>query len=126
MSIHKIIKQKLLSEPFSGDTLKLMKAIYNTYVTENFNLDLEIKLHTILKHLNLDNNEHSHKYLVTLFEDMNEPLKIENFKFYMDEYPVRYVTFCKYKIDSEIVEITLNEEYIVVEKEYMLDSFLSR
>ena len=125
MGMHKIVKQKLLSESFKGDTLKLMKAIYNTYINEHKNLDLEIRLHNIFKHLKLSDSEASIIYLENLFEDMNEPLRVENFKFYLDEYPVRYVTFCTYTIDGDIVEIALDEEFLLAEKEYMIDSFLS-
>ena len=125
MSIHKIIKQELLSEPFTGDTLKFMRAIYNTYINENENISLEIKLQTILNHLKLSVSKESVQYIITILEDMNEPLVVKDFKFYHNVYPMRYVTFCKYKINEDTIDIELSEEFLLVEKEYMTDSFLS-
>ena len=125
MKIHKITKQKLLSESFSEDALKLAKAIYHTHVNDENNLYMEIKLSGICKLLKLKKAQKSRDYIREIFAELNEPLAVHNFKFFSKIYETRFVTFCKYQIHDDFIEIELSEEYLLVESEYMIDKFLT-
>jgi len=120
-----IIKQKLLSEPISDDALKLARAIYFTYLTNESDLYLEIKLVSIMKLLHLHSNKETIEEIHKLLRELNEPLAIKDFNFYGKFYPLRFVVFCKYKINKDILEIELSEEFLYAEQKYMLDSFLT-
>ena len=126
MVLHEIKKQKLLFEPFSKDALKLIKAIYNTYIELGGELYLELKLTTVEHLLSLKDNDNSISYLEKLLEEINEPIMVRDFKFYRDLYPMRFLTFCTYTIEERKVNIAINEEYLLAEQEYMLDPFLSK
>ncbi|PHQ65495.1 MAG: hypothetical protein COB99_03650 [Sulfurimonas sp.] len=124
MSLHTIEKQQLLQEPFDDDALKLARAIFNTYLENDKDLFMEIKIKGIFNLLKLQSSKEALKYVRFLFEELNEPLCIKNFKYYAKEYPMRFVVFCRYKIHDETIEIELSEEFLHVEDEYMLDPFL--
>jgi hypothetical protein len=126
MTLHKIKKQKLLKEPFNEESLKLARAIYNTYIELDKELDLELKLKNIKKLLKLDDSRESIKHIISLLEDINEPLVVYDFKFCAKIYPVKIVTFFSYNIENDILNIAINEDFLLVEEEYMLDSFLSK
>ena len=119
------IKQTLLSEPLSQDALRLARALYNTY-KENGEDDLEmqIKVEAILRLLKRENTQESLLYIRTLLEELNEPLGVKNFNYQGKLYPLRFVVFCKYAIDGEIVHIELSDEYLDVQQNYMQDAFL--
>ncbi len=125
MEIHKIKRQKLLSEPFSKDALKLARALYNTYKNNGDDLYMEIKLKTVVSLLGLRSGKEAVEYIETLLEELNEPIAVKNFKLFAKVYPIRFVVFCKYRINDDIIKIELSEEYLEVESKYMLDSFLS-
>jgi len=121
----KITKQKLLCEPFSVDALKLARAIYFTYLTDGNNLYLDIKLTSIMNLLKLHSNKETVEKVEELLRELNEPLAIKNFSFFGKNYPIRFVVFCKYKINKNILKIELSEEFLYAESNYMLDSFLT-
>ncbi len=125
MVLHEIKKQKLLAEPLSADSLKLARAIYNTFMELGDDSILEIKVNTIQKLLNLQQNEDGKQYIIKTLEDINEPLVVKNFKFYATVYPMRFLKFCEYKINGDMIEIDISEEFLLAEKEYMLDNFLT-
>ncbi len=122
---HKIKKQKILAEPFSGDTLKLAKAIYNTYIEDDEDLYMEINISRIIKLLKLQEGEEAVKYIIYLLEEINEPLEVKDFKFYGKTFPKRYIKFCDYKINDSTIEIVINDEFLLAESEYMIDKFLT-
>ncbi|WP_321777529.1 hypothetical protein [Sulfurimonas sp.] len=124
MSLHTIKKQQLLFEPFSDDALKLARAIYNTYIEDDKELFMEIKIKTVLHLLNLHTGVQATKYIRFLLEELNEPLCVRNFKYFANTYKMRFVVFCSYSIKDETIEIELSEEFLHVEDEYMLDPFL--
>jgi len=124
MSLHKIEKQKLFHEPLSEDALRLARAIYNTYIKNEQELFMEIKISTVLNFLNLHPSKDSIVYIKNLFEELNEPICVNNFKFYANVYPLRFIVFCSYIIKEETIEIELSEEFLYAENEYMLDPFL--
>jgi len=119
-----IIKQKLLAEPFSMSALKLARAIYFTHLVDDKNLYLEIKISSIQTLLNLDSEEETIERVHTLLNELNEPLAVKDFNFFGKIYPLRLIVFCKYKINEDILEIELSDEFLYAEHEYMLDSFL--
>lgn len=125
MGIHKIKRQKLLSEPFSQDSLKLARALYNTYKNDGEDLYMEIKIKSVVSLLGLRTGKEALEYIETLLEELNEPIAVKNFKLYAKVYPIRFVVFCKYRINDDIIKVELSEEYLEVESKYMLDSFLS-
>ncbi|WP_373000616.1 hypothetical protein [Sulfurimonas sp.] len=124
MSLHEIKKQKLLQEPFDDDALKLARAIYNTYLENDKEFFMEIKIIKIFNLLKLQSSKEAIKYVRFLLEELNEPLCVKNFKYYAKTYPMRFVVFCTYKINEDTVEIELSEEFLHVEDAYMLDPFL--
>jgi len=125
MDIHQIEKQALLSEPFSPDALKLARALYHTYINNDEETSMEIKLHTIISLLGLQSSKKAIEYIKELLDELNEPLAVKNFKFYSDIYELRFITFCKYTLLEETLEIELSEEYLLAESHYIVDSFLS-
>lgn len=125
MAIHKIQRQKLLSEPFSLDALKLSRALYYTYLNSDKELHMQIKLKTIYSLLKLTQSEESWAYVVHILDELNEPIGVKNFKFYAKTYALRFIIFCKYKLNGDTIEIELSEEYLHAEKEYMIEQFLS-
>ena len=125
MSLHVIQKQYLLGDVFSQDALRLARAIYNTYIEDNCELYMEIRLETLTSLLNINSDEDGLHHLTNIFEEINEPISVKNFKFYANEYEIRFMRFCEYEIKEEIVTIELNEEYLLAEKEYMIDKFLT-
>ncbi len=125
MSLHKIEKQYLLGAAFSPNALSLARAIYNTYIEDNKNLYMNIKLSKIQMFLNLSPHCDSTKQIIRVLEEINEPIGVRNFKFYAQEYPIRFLKFCSYKIDEENIEIHLNEEFLYAEELYMIDKFLT-
>ncbi|MBU1989290.1 hypothetical protein KJ691_00950 [bacterium] len=125
MSLHTITKQKLLSEPFSYEALRLARAIYNTYVNLDKELSMEIKIKSVENLLKLDSGVDTVSYIKKLFEELNEPLAVRDFKFYAQVYPIRFITFCRYTIKDTLIEIELSEEFLHAESEYMLEPFLT-
>ena len=123
MNSDEIIKQNLLGEPLSDNALKLARAIYNTYITYD-DLDMEIKFETFFKLLNLHPCKDSIDDVQNLLEELNEPLAVRNFEFHGETTQLKFVQFCTYSIHKETIEINLSEEYLHVQENYMLDSFL--
>ena len=125
MNIHTITKQKILSEPFTSDALKLAKALYNTYIKDDKNLYMEVRVSAIAKLLRVSADNDGINYIIKLLEELNEPILVKDFKFYNKLYPMRFLKFCTYKFDGDMLEVELNPEYLLVESEYMIDRFLS-
>lgn len=124
MNSDEIIKKKLLSEPLSSDALKLARGIYNTHISLDEDLHMEIKIPIFYKLLNLQPSQESIDYIQELLEELNEPLAIRNFEFHGEKIQLKFVQFCSYKIGSESIIIELSDEYLHAQSEYMLDSFL--
>ncbi|WP_373069942.1 hypothetical protein [Sulfurimonas sp.] len=124
MAIHKIIKQQLLHEPLSEDAVKLGRALYNTFL-DNGELDMHIELSKLFKLFKLPASNESLSYIKSIFIELTEPIIVKNFKFWNDVYPIRIVTFCLYTFGDDFVDIELSEEFLEVEKNYMIDRFLT-
>jgi hypothetical protein len=85
---------------------------------------MTIKLSTAVSLLGLREGEESIEYIESLLEELNEPIAVKNFKFLAKVYPLRFVVFCKYSMNDDIIDIELSDEYLEVESKYMIDSFL--
>ncbi|MCF6330508.1 MAG: hypothetical protein L3I99_03040 [Sulfurimonas sp.] len=120
-----IIKTNLFHEELSEDTLKLARAIYNTHIENRYYLNMSIKLIKIYALLNIEESIDSLNYIKTLFMELNEPIFVKNFTYKHKTYSSRFFIFCTYSFSDTSVELLLNEEYLEVEANYMLDAFLS-
>jgi len=124
MKSKEIIKQNLLAEPLSDNALRLARGIYNTYIAQDEELSLEIKIPTFFKLLNLHPCKDSILDIQNLLEELNEPLAVRNFEFNGEVTQLKFIQFCNYKIGEETIKIELSPEYLHAQSEYMLDSFL--
>jgi hypothetical protein len=124
MSMHKIKKQELLHEPLSEDAVKLGRAIYNTFL-ENGELEMKVEISKFFKLFKLPATNESLQQIKDIFIELTEPLVVKNFKFWAEIYPIRIVTFCLYTFEGNYVNIKLSEEFLEVEKNYMIDNFLT-
>ena len=126
MSLHKIEKQYLLGSELSEDALILARAIYNTYIQDNKNLYMRIKLSKIEALLEIPVYLDTVRQVTQILEEINEPIGVKNFKFYAKEYPLRFLVFCSYEFDNDEIEIYVSEEFLFAEEEYMIDNFLTK
>ena len=124
MILHEIKKQQLLFEPLSADALKLARAIYYTYIENEKDTFMEIKIDVISNLLNLQRGQKAQAYIIYLLEELNEPLCVRDFKYYANRYRMRFIYFCTYKIEDEMIAIELSDEFLHAEAEYMIDPFL--
>lgn len=125
MKIHKIEKQYLLGDIFSPDALTLARALYNTYIKDDKNLYMEIRLSKIEELLKIPSYCDRAQYITEVLEEINEPIGVRNFKYYTKIYPMRFLVFCSYEIHEETIEIYLCEEYLFAHEVYMIDKFLT-
>ncbi len=121
----KIEKSNLFHEELSQNALKLARAIYNTHIENRCYLNMSIKLKRIYALLNIEESIDSLNYIKTLFIELNEPICVKNFTYKHKTYSARFLMFCTYSFSDTSVELELNEEYLEVEANYMLDAFLS-
>ena len=125
MELHKIEKQKLLSEPYSEDALKLARGLYYTFLEEEEPLEMHIKLDTIFKLLRINDSLTSIKYIESLLNELNEPLAVKNFMYMGKSYNLRFITFATYQFQESELLISLSEEFLHAHQHYMLDTFLN-
>lgn len=125
MNLHKIEKQKLLSEPYSQEALKIARALYYTFLDEGEPLEMVVKLNTIFKLLHIENNAKSLQKFKSLLYELNEPIAVKDFVYMGKRYDMRFLIFCKYKIENSEFIVSLNEEFLHAHNEYMLDTFLN-
>lgn len=124
MNTYPIVKQNLLLEPLSSSALKLVRGIYNTYVSNDEEGAIDIKISNFFKLLNLKDSKESIDYIQDLLEEINEPIAVRNFEFRGITTQLKFVQFCIYKIKTDVISIEVSEEYLHAQSEYMLDSFL--
>ena len=124
MKMHTIEKQKLLSEPLSKYALKLAKALYHTYLKDDKNLCMEFPTKAVLGLFKLSYSKTSILFIQSIFEELNEPILVKNFKIFGKVYDMKFIRFCTYKIDNNKIEVELNPEYLLAESEYMQERFL--
>ncbi len=125
MSLHTIKKQYLLGDTFSGDALHLARAIHNSYIENDEDLYMEIHLQKIISLLKIENCYDQIRQITQILEEINEPIGVRNFKYYGDEYEIRFLVFCSYEFEDDMVNIYLSEEFLYAEKLYMIEDFLT-
>jgi len=124
MVLHTIEKQKLIYEEFEPDVLRLAQILYNTYIEDNYELFIEVKIKTLIKVLKIQNHKNPIQYVKYLFEELNEPLCVKNFKFFKNTYKMRFIYFCTYGFRNGSIDIELSEEYLYAIQNYMIDPYL--
>ncbi len=124
MVLHTIEKQKLLHEPLEPDVLKLARILYNTSVEDNYELFMEVSINTLIEVLKIKNHDNPVKYIKYLFEELNEPLCVKNFKFFNKTYKMRFIYFCTYSFRDDYIDIELSEEYFYAIENYMIEPYL--
>lgn len=114
----------------SDEAKRLANAIYNTYVQEQYPY-IEISVKKLYQMFGEDHYTHSiteFEHLKGIFEELNEPVALTNFKYGSKTYPWVIVQFCEFerdwKIEDETIEIQISEMYLAALKEYMDEPFL--
>lgn len=114
----------------SDNAKRLANAIYNTYIQEKYPY-IEISVKRLYKMFGEDHYTHSQEEferLQSLFEELNEPVALTNFKYGSKTYPWVVVQFCEFEkeweIGDETIDIQINEMYLAAMKEYMDEPFL--
>jgi len=124
MKIHEAKRQKILSEPLSRDGLKFAKALYHTYLKDDKNLCMEFPTKAVLGLFKLSYSKESMVYIQSLFEELNEPILVKDFKIFGKVYDMKFIRFCTYTLDKNKIEVELNPDYLLAESEYMQERFL--
>ena len=125
MGLHIVKRQYLLGDTFSEDALHLARAIYNSYIENGKDFYMEIHIDKIVSLLDLDDCYDTIHYITTVLEEINEPIGVRDFKYYADEYEIRFLVFCSYEFEDDMINIYLSEEFLYAEKVYMIEDFLT-
>jgi hypothetical protein len=114
----------------SESAKRLANALYNTFVQEQSPY-FEVSVKRLYQMFGADHYTHSKdefERLVALFEELNEPIALTNFKYGSKTYEWIFLQFCEiendWKIDDEMLDIHINEMYLAAMKEFMNDPFL--
>ncbi|MEA3374040.1 MAG: hypothetical protein U9Q62_10195 [Campylobacterota bacterium] len=124
-----------MNNPFANVVLspeakRLANAIYNTYIQEKYPyIDIPVKrLYQMFCTDSFTHSKSEFEHLLEIFEELNEPVALINFKYGSKTYDWKMIQFCEFESDwkpgDEYVEIQLNEMYIAAMKEYMDEPFL--
>lgn len=115
----------------SDDAIKLANAIYNTYVQEDYPY-LEIGVHRLCEIFGFTGYTHSKDeldYIRGLFEELNEPIAVVDFKYGSKTYDWKALQFCAFEKpwqdEDKTIEIVINEMYIAAVGEYMEKPFIN-
>ena len=121
-------KRSFIVELPSKDAIKLANAIYNTYIFEGKNPYLSLSVKRLCDMYNMFDDEDSHAYIRELFEELNEPAVVENFKYRGHIIDWKVISFCEFehvwKDDDPYIEVNLNEMYLAAMAELMDEPFL--
>jgi len=115
----------------SDDAVRLANAIYNTYVQENYPyLEVGVKrLCQIFGFTGYTLAKADLDYVRGLFEELNEPIAVVDFKYGSKTYPWKALQFCAFekpwKDEDENIEIVINEMYLAAVQEYMEKPFIN-
>ena len=114
----------------SDDAVKLANVIYNTYVQEDYPY-LEIKVNRLCEIFGFRGYTHSKEeldYIRGLFEELNEPIAVVDFKYGSKTYDWKALQFCSFETpwqdSDQTIEIVINEMYLAAVKEYMEKPFI--
>jgi hypothetical protein len=124
MNIAKPTKRNLFKVPMSNEAHKVASAIYHTYLIKGKETHLEIKIEAIVNLLKIPYDAYAIKHIIDIFEELNEPLEVLNFRYEKHFYPRRFIFFFKYEIIHDTIIIDISSEYLHAHDNYMNDAFL--
>jgi hypothetical protein len=124
MNTNKPEKRNLFKIPLSAEALRVARAIYNTYLINEEESRLQIKIQNIINLLKLQEKENALEYILEIFEELNEPLEVLDFNYQANFYPRRFIFFFKYEIIHDTIAIDISNEYLHAHDNYMSDTFL--
>jgi len=111
----------------SENAVRLAQALYNTYVIEEDEV-LEFSVTRLYEMFRVSASKGSYDFLNALFDDLNEPIVVENYWYEGEIIEWKSIEFCHFilpwKFDDEHVSIALNLLYIDVIKHSMQEPFL--
>jgi len=114
----------------SSDAVKLANAVYNTYWQEKYPyliVSVE-RLFELFGYSKESSGKKERQFIRELFEELNEPIRVINFKYGIKVYDWEALQFCvfekSWEDEDDFIELTINEMYIAVMKEYLEEPFL--
>jgi hypothetical protein len=126
MNHHKPLKHNLFKVPLSHEALRVARAIYHTYLIKDEGLHLQIKTQALVNLLKIPYDDHAIAHIINIFEELNEPLEVLNFRYERNFYPRRFIFFFKYEIIRDTIAIDISSEYLHAHDNYMADAFLKQ
>ncbi len=115
----------------SKDAIKLANMIYNTYKQENdpYLVVSVQRLCAVFGFRHYTCSKKEKQILRDLFDELNEPIRVIDFKYKNRTYEWKSLQFCTFEKSWEdedtSIELMLNEMYIAAMKEYLEeDSFI--
>lgn len=126
---------ELVNNPFanfelSDDAVKLANALYNTYVQEDYPyLQVSVKrLCEIFGYSGYTPGPEALAHIRTLFEELNEPIAVVNFKYGSRTYDWKVLSFCRFEKpwqeEDATIEIVIDEMYLAAVAAYMERPFI--
>jgi len=110
------------------DAIKLANAIYNTYIYEGKNPYLDLSVKRLCAMYKLQDTEEAHLFIKNVFEELNEPAVVENFKYLGKMIDWKVITFCEFehvwRDEDAFIEVNVNEMYLAAMEKFMKDPYL--
>jgi hypothetical protein len=114
----------------SPDAVKLANALYNTYVQEDYpQLEISVKrLCELFGFHGFTPKPDDLDYIRGLFDELNEPIAVIDFKYRHKLYEWMAMQFCTFekpwRNDDDTIEVLINEMYLEAVREYMEKPFI--
>jgi hypothetical protein len=115
----------------SEDAVRLANAVYNTYVQEDYPY-LEITVKRLCEIFGFTGYTHRPEeldYIRGLFEELNEPIAVVDFKYGSRVYDWKALQFCSFekpwRNEDTTIEIVINEMYVAAVREFMEKPFIN-
>lgn len=112
----------------SENAVRLAQALYNTYVIEEDEI-LEFNVQRLFELFRMPKSQGSYDFITALFDDLNEPIVVENYPFQGGVIDWKSIAFCTFlipwRIDDDSVTIELNMLYLDVMKNSMQEPFIT-
>ena len=129
MQEHTIIKDIEIAWP-SPDAMRLANAIYHTYkLDENKALVREVSIARVCQLFGRELNEESVRFVGSLIDEiLGEPIAIMNKV--VDHKLIRWKTYVLFTLlepmdlQSEVIKLKINTEYLRITKEFVINPFL--
>lgn len=115
----------------SDDAVRLANILYNTYVQDDDPfLEINVgRLCGIFGYHGYTHKKEELQYIRDLFEELNEPIAVVDFKYGSRRYDWKALSFCSFEKpwsdEDETIEIVINEMYIAAVKEFMEKPFIN-